>query len=108
MTKEQVYEIKNKVRCPQLGSIDYGEWGILNFEQRKAINILCDSWLVINAHDTFQTMYTEEFVKFVKDLIKDMEATPADGLNQEIEKNSCLAVADAILNKFINLKEGKE
>ena len=38
-TREQ---IRNFIRCPQLGSEDYGEWGALRLEQRLAISRLLD------------------------------------------------------------------
>lgn len=45
MTRKQVLEIKDNVKCPQIGSITYGKWGALRLEQRLLINELCDSWL---------------------------------------------------------------
>ena len=38
-TREQ---IRSFIRCPQLGSTDYGEWGALRLEQRLAINSMLD------------------------------------------------------------------
>ena len=38
-TREQ---IRSFIRCPQLGSEDYGEWGALRVEQRLAINSMLD------------------------------------------------------------------
>lgn len=38
-TREQ---IRSFIRCPQLGSEDYGEWGALRLEQRLAINSMLD------------------------------------------------------------------
>jgi hypothetical protein len=38
-TREQ---IRSFIRCPQLGSTDYGEWGALRLEQRLAISNLLD------------------------------------------------------------------
>lgn len=45
MTKDLVLKIKDYVKCPQTGSLEYGKWGALRVEQRKLINDLCDSWL---------------------------------------------------------------
>ena len=38
-TREQ---LRDFIKCPQLGSEDYGEWGALRLEQRLAINDLLD------------------------------------------------------------------
>lgn len=38
-TREQ---LRNFIRCPQLGSTDYGEWGALRLEQKLAISNLLD------------------------------------------------------------------
>lgn len=48
ITEKKVLEIKDNVKCPQLGSCTYGKWGTLKLEQRLAINDLCDSWLYKN------------------------------------------------------------
>lgn len=45
ITKDLVLKIKDYVKCPQTGSLEYGKWGALRVEQRKLINDLCDSWL---------------------------------------------------------------
>lgn len=45
MTKDLVLKIKDYVKCPQTGFLEYGKWGALRVEQRKLINDLCDSWL---------------------------------------------------------------
>ena len=43
MRIDQIREIREKVRCPQLdGTPEYGQWGALRFEQRKAIAQLCE------------------------------------------------------------------
>lgn len=38
-TREQ---LRDFIKCPQLGSEDYGEWGALRLEQRLAISNLLD------------------------------------------------------------------
>lgn len=35
-------KIRKAIECPQFGSITYGEWGMLNFDQRKSIKRLLD------------------------------------------------------------------
>ena len=42
MNYEDVKRIKEKISCPQLGDDHYGEWGILNLNQRIAIKELLD------------------------------------------------------------------
>lgn len=42
MTLEEINELREKVRCPQFGYEDYGQWGALRLEQRLAIRRLCD------------------------------------------------------------------
>ena len=45
ITEKKVLEIKDNVKCPELGFLHYGKWGTLRQEQRILINDLCDSWL---------------------------------------------------------------
>lgn len=43
MRVEEIKEIREKVRCPQLdGTPEYGEWGALRLEQRRAIAQMCE------------------------------------------------------------------
>ena len=35
-------QIREFIKCPQFGDIEYGKWGALNLEQRKAFKDLCD------------------------------------------------------------------
>lgn len=43
MTIDEIKEIREKVKCPQLdGTPEYGQWGALRLEQRTAIAKLCD------------------------------------------------------------------
>ena len=42
MNYEGVKRIREKISCPQLGDDHYGEWGILNLNQRIAIKELLD------------------------------------------------------------------
>lgn len=43
MTIDEIKEIREKVKCPQLNhSFEYGEWGTLRLEQRTTIAKLCD------------------------------------------------------------------
>ena len=43
MTIEEIRDIREKVKCPQLdGTPEYGQWGALRLEQRRAIARLCD------------------------------------------------------------------
>lgn len=49
ITKKDVLKIKDYVKCPQTGSLEYGKWGALRVDQRLLINELCDSW--INMYD---------------------------------------------------------
>ena len=43
MRIDQIREIREKVRCPQLdGTPEYGQWGALRFDQRRAIAQLCE------------------------------------------------------------------
>lgn len=38
-------KIREYVACPQFGDINYGAWGSLRFDQRKAIKDLCE-WAI--------------------------------------------------------------
>ena len=43
MRIDQIREIREKVRCPQLdGTPEYGQWVALRFDQRRAIAQLCE------------------------------------------------------------------
>lgn len=37
-----VTEIREYIKCPQFGDLDYGKWGALRFDQRYKIKRLCD------------------------------------------------------------------
>ena len=41
-SKPIIEDVLDKVRCPQFGYDDYGEWGALRFNQRLEIKELCD------------------------------------------------------------------
>lgn len=38
-------KIREYVACPQFGDVNYGAWGSLRFDQRKAIKELCE-WAI--------------------------------------------------------------
>ena len=42
MTDKFLKEIREKISCPQFGDDHYGEWGILNVNQRRTIKRLID------------------------------------------------------------------
>lgn len=42
-TVDRLEILRDKIKCPQFGDIEYGEWGALKLEQRKAIKDLIDS-----------------------------------------------------------------
>lgn len=47
------YEVKQIIEYVNdiFVSDHYGKWGALNFNQRKKIRDLCNSWLIINEHN---------------------------------------------------------
>lgn len=47
----------------------------------------------------------KEFIDWLSNTIKEMENTPADDIHQQVEKDSCLTVADTILSKFKEIIE---
>lgn len=42
MTIDELNEIREKIKCPQFGDDEYGQWGALRPEQRLTIRRLCD------------------------------------------------------------------
>lgn len=50
----------------------------------------------------------KEFIDWLSNTIKEMENTPADDIHQQLEKDSCLAVADTILLKYNEIIGDKE
>lgn len=42
-TIERLEILRDKIKCPQFGDNEYGEWGALKLEQREAIKSLIDS-----------------------------------------------------------------
>lgn len=42
MTDKERENIRKKISCPQLGDDHYGEWGILNINQRRTIKRMLD------------------------------------------------------------------
>ena len=57
-TREQ---LRDFIKCPQLGSTEYGAWGALRLDQRLAINDLLD--LLDNA---------DAYIKELENAIEDM------------------------------------
>lgn len=66
MNKEEVEKIIDYVKCPQLGSLDYGKWGALRLEQRIKINDLCLSWLLINENDMKNNKRIDKAIEILK------------------------------------------
>lgn len=54
------------MKCPQLGSLDYGKWGALRLEQRIKINDLCLSWLLINENDMKNNKRIDKAIEILK------------------------------------------
>lgn len=61
MTIKEIKEIREKVRCPQLdGTPEYGQWGALRLEQRRAIARMCEELIYYKEvfdNDTLHTMH---------------------------------------------------
>ena len=64
-TREQ---IRSFIRCPQLGSEDYGEWGALRLEQRLAINSMLDQ---LDSADAYIRQLEEENTRLRKKILGD-------------------------------------
>lgn len=79
MNKEEVLDIKDYVKCPQLGYKIYGKWGALTLEQKRLINKLCDSWLSQNNYIEY---LTNEIIKLKK--IKKIEEIKIVGCCVEV------------------------
>ena len=63
MNKGEVLDIKDYVKCPQMGYKIYGKWRALTLEQKRLINKLCDSWL---SQDAYIEYLTNEIIKLKK------------------------------------------
>lgn len=81
-------KIRKAIECPQFNNTRYGEWGVLNLEQRKYIKRLLDE--LEHADNYIKKLYLEnQKQKEVIDKIKDLLT---------IKKLRCLNENDYILN----------
>lgn len=72
--------IRKAIACPQFGNETYGEWGILNLEQRSYIKRLLDE--LDSADNYFKMVYLEN-----QELKEKYENAIADYENAMFEKN---------------------
>lgn len=88
-TREQ---IRSFIRCPQLGSEDYGEWGALRLEQRLAINSMLDQLDSADAYirqlekenESKEKAYTDCYCDFKH--YKQFESIPKSVIREKIEE----------------------
>ena len=74
-----IEQIKEYTKCPQFGDADYGKWGALTLEQRRAYRYLID---IIDSLDqeikrlnneSIKDEYPKVFVKIIKDHILSLQ-----------------------------------
>lgn len=95
ITETKVKEIKDNVKCSQLGSINYGKWGCLREDQRLIINDLCDSWL-------YKSKLLDKQVKDWHELKKWLEE------QEQKAWDEVSSTFDYVLNKMQELEEEKD
>jgi hypothetical protein len=73
-------KILEYVACPQFGNTYYGEWGILNIEQRRTIKELCEYTLLLE--NIITQMEKEELEKcsICNEPTEDQFLTDTEGL----------------------------
>lgn len=64
MREQQLKRIREYIACPQFGDENYGEWGILRLDQRKAI-------LGLLEHINFQKIDVDLFKEEIQRLLKE-------------------------------------
>lgn len=112
ITEKKVLEIKDNVKCPQLGSVDYGKWGALRVEQRELINDLCDCWMYKNILLDNYIKNWNELKKFVEADIKRWEDEEKKWIEHGFMKFGGEAnnkiIFKKVLNKMQELEQGKD
>ena len=74
--KPIIEDVLDKIRCPQFGYDDYGEWGALSFHKRLKIKELCDYAKSLEKYYEEQkkkeskNMKSETFMNVAKELTK--------------------------------------
>lgn len=81
-------KIRKAIECPQFNNTRYGEWGILNLEQRKYIKRLLDE--LDSADNYFKMVYLEnkqlkDNWNMLKALFKFLKINSAGGNKEFIE-----------------------
>lgn len=93
-------EIKNKILDKQekiRSDCDYGECKYVSVRNINKI-------FMENNEPDYKKIH-EESIKFINQMIKEMEETSADNIHQQVEKDSCLAVVDAILTNMQEIEQ---
>lgn len=98
MTHKELEQIREYIACPQFGDPDYGRWGILNVEQRKAIKKMLE-W--IDTQDT--EIY--ELSKEIEELTEDANRRKAENYALWQENNRLNSKNAKLQHKISELKK---
>ena len=85
MTDKFLEEIREKISCPQFGDDHYGEWGILNVNQRRTIKRLIDYMDGQENYIKSQQAEIEELHKRVAHLDADREGWSRTATTQRLK-----------------------
>ena len=96
-SKPIIEDVLDKIRCPQFGYDDYGEWGALKFNQRLEIKELCNYAKILENDCEELNKKIEQFDKIQNQLEEYL---------LELTKDSEFRVyANMILSKLLDLKK---
>lgn len=92
-------KIRKAIACPQLGDETYGEWGILNLEQRRYIKRLLDE--LDSADNYFKRVYLEnQKLKEVIDDYKEDISNLFDIINKNCNELKCTSDEWLVIQKY--------
>ena len=95
-------KIRKAIECPQFGNKTYGEWGILNLEQRKFIKRLLDE--LDRADNYLKKVYLEN--KQQKDNWNELKKWLEE--NESFDDYCNETTFTSVLEKMLELEQGSD
>ena len=95
-------KIRKAIECPRFGNETYGEWGILNLEQRKFIKRLLDE--LDRADNYLKKVYLEN--KQLKDNWNELKKWLEE--NESFDDYCNETTFTSVLEKMLELEQGSD
>ena len=97
--KELKKQIEEYIKAETKMEDEYRELEKQLEEERKKVSEYSYKLSNFRCEETYKNQQ-KEFIEWLENTIKEMENTQADDIHQQVEKDSCLAVADTISSKY--------